>query len=331
LSILITGAAGFIGSTLAGKLISQGQEVIGIDNLNDYYSQDLKRYRLEKLIKNSNFTFHQSDLTTITQTRELIRTYRPRTVFHLAAQAGVRIPLEKYENYNNSNLIGFANIATTAVAEKVPNFIYASSSSVYGDSQNFPYTESENDLRQISYYGATKYCNEVLARTLALNSQTRFRGLRFFTVYGPAGRPDMAYFKLISSSLLRKPFYLNGDGTVKRDFTFIDDVVKSCLLLEAQLEKNQTPFSDVVNVGGGKPSSISDLIETINSLSNHKVEIIGADAAVGDVNVTSADTSYQLELTNFKPEVTLMTGIDLAFKWAQEKDVSKKLNEWTSW
>ena len=330
MSILITGAAGFIGSTLAGELINQGQKVIGTDNLNDYYSQDLKNYRLGLLLKNKNFTFHAGDLSNLTDAREIINIHKPQTIFHLAAQAGVRIPIEKYNSYTSSNLVGFANIATSAVAENVPNFIYASSSSVYGDSTNFPYSESETGLSQLSYYGATKYSNEILATTLALNSTTRFRGLRFFTVYGPAGRPDMAYFKLIAAAILRKPFHLYGDGSLKRDFTYIGDVVRSCVMLESQLRNNPAPFSDIVNVGGGKPSSISDLIEVINSFSDQSVEIIPAEKAIGDVKETKADTSYQLQLTNFKPEVSLKKGIELTFQWANENDIAKKLEEWTS-
>lgn len=325
---LVTGVAGFIGSNLARELLTEGHDVIGVDNLNDYYSKDLKNLRLLSLTEYASFYFHNIDLTDRLEINRLVRDLNPDYIYHLAAQAGVRLPVESYDKYLDSNLTGFSNIALAAARFGIKNFLYASSSSVYGDSTQLPYIETEQGLRQVSFYGATKYANEILAHSIGYSSQTKFRGLRFFTVYGPMGRPDMAYFRLIHSAINSASFHLFGDGSLRRDFTFISDVTASILLLGAELGNREGRHSDVVNVGGGKPNSMSELISCINDVTGKKIEIVVENSAPGDVRETVADHSLQYELTGFVPQVSLQEGIELVYQWAKLPDVQSKLESW---
>ena len=325
---LVTGVAGFIGSHLAHELLRDGHEVVGIDNLNDYYSPDLKQLRLNSLLEIEGFSFQNLDLMDQKQVSKLIKELRPIHIYHLAAQAGVRLPLNSYSRYVDSNLTGFSNIAIAAVEHKVPNFLYASSSSVYGNSTNLPYSETESGLKQVSFYGATKYANEVLAHSLSNSSITKFRGMRFFTVYGPMGRPDMAYFRLIHSAINKKTFDLYGDGTIRRDFTYISDVIKSMLLLGQDLNRRSSLFSDVVNVGGGKPHSMTELIDCINLVTGSEIAVVLQDSAKSDVKETVADHKLQAELTGFIPQVSLHDGIEKAYEWARKPENQFKLEKW---
>ena len=328
MTILVTGAAGFIGSKLTQKLLIEGHEVLGVDNLNDYYSPELKKARLHSLMGEKGFTFQNVDIADENPINRIIKETRPNFIYHLAAQAGVRLPLGSFRRYIDSNLTGFANVAVAAAEHKVSNMLYASSSSVYGDSTKFPYTESALGLKQTSFYGASKYTNEILAESLSGLSDTKFRGMRFFTVYGPMGRPDMAYFRLLNCALNNKEFHLFGDGTIRRDFTYVDDVIKSIMLLGNELNRRVKHFSDVVNVGGGKPHSMTELIECINMVTGREVRIILEDSAKSDVKETIADDKRQIELTGFIPNISLMEGIERVFKWASEPEVRNKLEKW---
>lgn len=325
---LVTGVAGFIGSHLAHELLRDGHQVVGIDNLNDYYSPDLKRLRLDSLLEIEGFSFQDFDLNDRQRVSKLINELNPTHIYHLAAQAGVRLPLKSFRRYVDSNLTGFANIAIASVENRVPNFLYASSSSVYGNSINLPYRESEAGLNQVSFYGATKYANEVLAHSLSNLSITKFRGMRFFTVYGPMGRPDMAYFRLIHSAINKKTFDLYGDGTIRRDFTYVSDVIKSVLLLGEDLNGRQPTFSDVVNVGGGKPHSMTELIECINLVTGSEILVNVQDSVQSDVRETVADHKLQAELTGFIPQVSLRDGIERVYEWASKPEIKLKLEKW---
>lgn len=325
---LITGVAGFIGSSLARELLNQGVEVLGIDNLNDYYSIDLKEERLRSLTEQPGFHFQRIDIANKSDVNRVVRETKPEFVYHLAAQAGVRLPLESYGKYIDSNLTGFSNVAVSAVEYGVKQFLYASSSSVYGNSTQLPYRETELGLKPVSFYGATKYANEILANTISDSSETRFRGMRFFTVYGPMGRPDMAYFRLIHCALNKEQFHLFGDGTLRRDFTYISDVTTSILLLGTELAKREPGHADVVNVGGGKPNSISELISCINEITGGKIEVIRENPATGDVKETVADHSLQNVLTGFVPQVKLKQGIELVYEWAKQPIVQNNLRLW---
>ena len=328
MKILVTGVAGFIGSSLAERLLGEGHEVVGVDNLNDYYSPDLKQLRLLALLEMNRFSFQNIDISDQQRVNEFIKVSRPTYIYHLAAQAGVRLPIQSYGRYVDSNLTGFANVAIAAAEHKVPNFLYASSSSVYGNSKELPYSEGELGLSQVSFYGATKNANEILAKSLSGSSETKFRGMRFFTVYGPMGRPDMAYFRLIHAALNKKAFHLFGDGTIRRDFTYVADVVTSISLLGEELNTRAATFSDVVNVGGGKPHSMTELIECINMVTGLEISLVQEKSVESDVKETVADHKLQAELTGFIPHISLREGIENVYQWASHPDVRGKLEKW---
>lgn len=331
MTTLITGVAGFIGSHLAKSLLDDGDFVIGIDNLNDYYSVELKRSRLQELRRHQNFKFEHTDISDLPSLKPIFEKNNINTIFHLAAQAGVRLQISEFNRYIESNLTGFANVSLSAIQFSVGNFIYASSSSVYGDSERYPYSEKETGLTQKSFYGATKFSNEILSQALARNSQTKFRGLRFFTVYGPKGRPDMAYFKLLNSALNGNEFHLFGDGSIKRDFTYIADVVTAIKKLDNELSLRNEGYSDVVNVGGGKPHSMHDLITSIEKISGNKINVIEQQPEKTDVKETIADHKLQEKLIGFVPQTTLDNGILELFKWANTLENKKNINDWSLW
>ena len=214
---LITGAAGFIGSHLCQKLAKEGNKIIAIDNYSDYYDVGLKNYRVKDLLEPLDLDVINLDITDEVKFDNLVSKSKPDVVINLAAQAGVRLPLKETDKYVHNNLVGFSNVLRSTVKNKVPHFLYASSSSIYGDKDAIPYIESEQNLHPTSFYGATKLANELLTPTLIQNSSTAARGLRFFTVYGPWGRPDMAYFRMIANVISGAEFNFFGDGSVERD------------------------------------------------------------------------------------------------------------------
>lgn len=328
MTILVTGAAGFIGNALCKSLLDQGHEVVGVDNLNDYYSIELKAARLTTLANYKNFTFEKIDLADAVETKKLFTNKRYSYVYHMAAQAGVRLKREELDRYISSNVVAFTNILANSVSAEVPNFLYASSSSVYGDIEGPSLSESNPQNFPTSYYGATKLFNEHASRVLSKGSSTKSRGLRFFTVYGPMGRPDMAYFRIISSLLNSKSFRLFGDGTLKRDFTYIDDVISSVIRLADQLDKIEFQYSDVVNVGGGQPQSIRELIEISERLSGAKLQIIEEKPDSSDVKSTNADTYLIENLIGFKPSISIEVGIANFIEWANSESIKGKLNGW---
>ncbi len=326
--ILVTGAAGFIGSALSASLASQNHEVVGIDNYSDYYSVELKKKRADFILKANKVSLMEVDLVNQKQVNKITSDFRPDSIIHLAAQAGVRLPREQYSKYVDSNLIGFTNIASAAAEFNVRNFLYASSSSVYGDSAKVPYTESEESLRPQSFYGVTKRFNEMAVASIFNNSSTRARGLRFFTVYGPWGRPDMAYFRMVSNVIAGTPFDLFGNGKVARDFTYISDVVDVVSNLMKELSFRSDGFSDIVNVGGGRPLSMNYLAEIISNLTQKKVTFESHPAKPEDVAQTMSDSTYLLSLIGSKPETKLEEGITNVIKWARSLDDPKTLDSW---
>jgi UDP-glucuronate 4-epimerase len=328
MKVLITGAAGFIGSHLAHAYKLGGVQVQCLDNYSKYYSTDLKKVRVDHFLNRHEIPFHEMDLTSSFDVEKIVTNFEPDVVIHLAAQAGVRLPLSETQKYVDANLVAFTNILKVCVQQEVPQFVYASSSSVYGNSLNVPYKESEMGLSPVSFYGATKLSNELLAQALSFNSRTSTRGLRLFTVYGPWGRPDMAYFRMVANLISGKDFHLFGDGSLKRDFTFIDDAIKSITLLVDQLAKESEGHSDVVNVGGGHEYSMNDLVGIVNNLCNKELHVIQDDPFGGDVKQTLADSSLLKELTGYAPETELLEGIAAVFKWANEPKISTKLTSW---
>jgi UDP-glucuronate 4-epimerase len=329
--VLITGVAGFIGQRLALQLLeNQDVEVFGIDSLTDYYAVDLKESRLRDLKGRPNFSFQQIDICDTNSLVSLLASQEFDSVIHLAAQAGIRLPLSEYSRYVDSNLTGFSNILLSSAQHKVSNFLYASSSSVYGNSTNFPLSELELNPQPVSFYGSTKLSNEILARGLTSNSPMRTRGLRFFTVYGPMGRPDMAYFRIAAALHFGKTFSLFGDGAVKRDFTFVGDVVNSIISLGSNLSDQNLGFHDVVNVGGGKPCSMLDLVSTLENISGKKLSIKYSEDIAQDVRTTVADTRRQKDLIGVIPETLLEDGLLEVWEWIKRPDVTSKLEAWTS-
>jgi UDP-glucuronate 4-epimerase len=325
---LITGAAGFIGSYLCHKLAKEGNKVIAVDSFSNYYDVGLKNNRVKVLLVPLKVDVINLDITDDLKFDNLVSISKPDVVINLAAQAGVRLPLNETDKYVNNNLVGFSNVLRSTVNNKVPYFLYASSSSVYGDKAAIPYIESEQNLHPNSFYGATKLANELLTPTLIQNSSTAARGLRFFTVYGPWGRPDMAYFRMIANVISGAEFNFFGDGTVERDFTFIDDAVNSVMDLTTELQKRKPGYSDVVNLGGGRPLSMNYLLQTVSSISKNEVKFNRLDSNSNDANKTMSDSKYIESLIGSKPNTKLEDGIAKTIEWAMREDVSSNLNNW---
>lgn len=327
---IVTGSSGFIGFHLSALLLKSGYEVLGIDSHSNYYAPALKNLRMLKLRESHQFRFLKLDVSDVKAIDEAVKQFEPDVIFHLAAQAGVRIPVSQIDRYVQSNLVGFSAILQSAVLNKVPKFLYASSSSVYGDSAAIPYKESELNLCPNSFYGATKLSNESLANALVKDSFTRARGMRFFTVYGPFGRPDMAYFRIISSLINGTPFRLFGDGSVERDFTFIEDCVNMIKLLEQELGNHDAGFADVVNIGGGNPVSINSLIKITGDLLNTNINLSRHASDPKDVARTMADSSRLVRLIGVKPERKLEDGLIMTIRWAKEDVTGLELMNWVA-
>ncbi len=328
MKILVTGAAGFVGSHLSSLLREEGNTVHGIDNLSSYYAPDLKNLRIEKMLNPANVQFTNLDLADKGMLRSFLDKNNFDSVIHLAAQPGVRTPLNRSSEYIENNILAFTNVLQLVTELGIPNFLYASSSSVYGNSKEIPYSESSEDIHPVSIYGATKRANEILAPTYVRGSSTRARGLRFFTVYGPWGRPDMAYFRLINSGINKTEFTRFGDGHVKRDFTYISDITQQISGLHKELQSQKKGFSDIVNIGGGNPHSLNDLIESVNSKLGSDIHVLTSDMNPNDTLYTCADVSLQNSLTGFVPKVSLSEGIKETIEWASRSDVALNLNRW---
>ncbi len=328
MKILITGAAGFVGASLSTQLGKDGHEVIGVDNFSNYYSPNLKSARVKNLLAPLGIFVVTADISNKNELEKIIKDANPEVVIHLAAQAGVRLRIDETEKYVTSNLVGFSNILEIVVKLKIPNFLYASSSSVYGNSATPPYSEKELNLHPNSFYGATKLANELLTPTLIKNSSTKARGMRFFTVYGPWGRPDMAYFRMIANAIVGSPFSFFGDGSVERDFTYIDDTVNSIIALIKELETRPTGYSDILNLGGGRPLSMNYLLEQVSKMAGAEVQFERTLANSNDVNRTMADATLLKSLTGSKPAIVLEDGLVQVITWAKQEGVSKHLEGW---
>jgi UDP-glucuronate 4-epimerase len=328
MKFLVTGGAGFIGATLSSYLASHRHDVTAIDNFNSYYSPELKKARTNRLFEGKNIKLIEVDLCDYIKISEIVSKEKPDFVIHLAAQAGVRLKYKDYHLYTQSNLNGFANILNATLQNDIPNFIYASSSSVYGSNSTTPYRENQNNLKPISFYGNTKLCNELLANSASKNSNTKTRGLRLFTVYGPWGRPDMAYFRLVASGMNSHKFNLFGDGSVLRDFTYIEDVTRIVLKLSLELDLRPMGFSDVVNIGGGSSISMKEAIATVEKYSPKDLEISYLEKNTNDVAVTEASSEYLFKLINDIPETKFVDGIKETIKWAEQPENAIQLGKW---
>jgi len=328
MNYLITGAAGFIGSKLCRELANQSNQIVAVDNFTNYYDVNLKKARIKEFLTSPNIKLVDLDIGNREEFDNLLINSRSEVVINLAAQAGVRLPIQQIDEYVSSNLVGFSNVLQSIVANKVPYFLYASSSSVYGDKAAIPYMESEQNLHPNSFYGATKLANELLTPTLIQNSSTAARGLRFFTVYGPWGRPDMAYFRMIANVISGAEFNFFGDGSVERDFTFIDDAVNSVVALTTELQKRKPGYYDVVNLGGGRPLSMNYLLQTVSSISKNEVKFNRLNSNLNDAKKTMSDSKYIESLIGSKPSTKLEDGIAKTIEWAMREDISSNLNNW---
>jgi UDP-glucuronate 4-epimerase len=328
LQILVTGAAGFVGSAISSELANRGVQVLGIDNFSPYYSVSLKKLRKEVLLEHPNITFRNCDLAEVDSVQELFEEFEFDTVIHLAAQAGVRASIKDWSNYSRDNLSGFANVLVQSARSGISNFLYASSSSVYGNSSKDFFSESELLNVPISFYGATKLSNEILASSISKVTEMKTRGLRFFTVYGPWGRPDMVYFRMVASAITREPFLFYGDGEVERDFTYISDVVEMTLALADELLNRPKAFSDIVNIGGGQPKSINQILRITQEVARIDIPLLRKEANESDVKRTSADFSYLNSLIHAHPSVKVESGVEKFYGWATQMEIRKSLSEW---
>jgi UDP-glucuronate 4-epimerase len=328
---LVTGGAGFIGAHLCSALATDSSnEVLAVDSLSDYYSVALKEKRIERFLTSQGANFQYLDLSDAQSTQKVISEFSPDVIYHLGAQAGIRLPIDKYQMYIKSNLLGFANVLTSSITQNVSTVLYASSSSVYGDHAKIPLAEDELNLKPTSFYGATKLSNEVMAQSIAKKFPIKIRGLRYFTVYGPWGRPDMSYFRVIESLVNNQTFKLFGDGQIRRDFTYIDDVVRSCVLLGRELDAREAGFHDIVNVGGGNPESISDMVHELERLTGKslKVEIHPSNAS--DVKVTHSDSQYLESLIGKHSFTRLSEGLKKILAWAENSVSKDELRSWVA-
>jgi UDP-glucuronate 4-epimerase len=327
--VIVTGAAGFIGAHVLKKMTELGFEAIGLDNFSSYYSVDYKHKRLEALkIDKSNYLI-ECDISNYSKVEETISALKPKYVIHLAGQAGVRLSLIESNAYITSNIEGFQNIIRSSIINDVSGILYASSSSVYGDSSPIPFKENSESLRPKSIYGVTKLSNEMFAEIHSKSSGIRFRGIRFFTVYGPWGRPDMAYFRIAAAALGQGKFTLFGDGSIQRDFTYIDDVVTSTVMLFQDLIHREEGFNDIINLGGGRPLDMNYLIQIISNISGKILKINKQVESNLDSRVTMADNSYLKSILGDLKFTDLEVGVEKLMDWAKQDFVKSQLLKWT--
>ena len=318
MKILVTGAAGFIGMQSCLKFLRSNFKVYGVDNLNNYYDKNLKIKRL-KLLKNyKNFKFKKIDITE-KKLLNVFKKFKPDYVLHLAAQAGVRHSILHPEDYTHSNLLGFANILEFSKLLKVKHLVYASSSSVYGDVKKFPLKEEIKLDKPISYYGATKLCNELMAHSYSHLFKLPTTGLRFFTVYGPWGRPDMALFLFTKAIKENKKIRLFNSGDMIRDFTHIDDITTSIekLINKIPNSKKNTPHR-VLNIGSSNPIKLKKYISILENVLNNKAKKKNLPMQQGDIKHTHANVKKLIKLIRFKPNTKVEKGIKNFVNWFNE-------------
>ena len=320
MQILITGVAGFIGYHLAKRLLIEGYEIYGVDNLNDYYDISLKQARLDQLLPQKNFKFNLLDIGHRSSVMELFKECVFDHVIHLAAQAGVRYSLENPEIYIDSNLVGFANILEGCRHTHINHLVFASSSSVYGSNKKVPFSVKDNVDRPVSLYAATKKANELMAHAYSHLYQIPITGLRFFTVYGPWGRPDMAYFKFVQAITEKKPIDVYNYGMMRRDFTYIDDVVEAIVRIipKSPLNSlNQPPYK-IHNLGNNNPVELKEFIKEIEIALKMKAIKNFLPMQPGDILSTYADVDELVNEIGLKPTTTITQGIRQFVKWYQE-------------
>jgi UDP-glucuronate 4-epimerase len=310
---LVTGAAGFIGFHLSQALLDRDTPVIGVDNLNAYYDVRLKRARLNQLEARKGFTFYQDDVENLPGLEKVFRDHTIRRICHLAAQAGVRYSLENPFSYQKSNLEGFLNLLEMARHGGVDNFVFASSSSVYGANTKFPFSVDDRVDKPVSLYGATKRANELMAYSYHHLFHIPLTGLRFFTVYGPWGRPDMALFLFTDAILNDRPIDVYNHGRMRRDFTYIDDIIRGTM---AALDK-PSPF-EIFNLGNSDPVELLDFIAAIEEGLGKEAKKNMMPIQPGDVPATAADIEKSRRLLGFDPKTPIKEGINKFLAWYRD-------------
>ncbi len=327
-TVLVTGAAGFIGFHVAQKLLARGDRVIGLDNVNDYYDVALKEARLKLLSEHTHFTFVRGDCADQSTVEKLFTDHAPTRVVHLAAQAGVRHSITHPRDYLNSNSTGFFNVIDAARQSACEHFVYASSSSVYGANTQMPFSTHHGVDHPLSLYAATKRANELTAHSYSHIYQLPTTGLRFFTVYGPWGRPDMALFLFTRAILNDEPIKLFNNGQMQRDFTFIDDIVEGVVrtldhVAAANLDWNSArpdPSSStapyrIFNIGNNRPVELLTLVETLEAALGKQARKEFLPMQLGDVHATFADIEDLEKAVGFRPSTDLTTGIGRFVDW----------------
>lgn len=331
MKVLVTGAAGFIGSTLSHRLLERGDEVIGYDNVNDYYDVNLKYARLDRLRSHEKFTFVKASLEDRETLDEVFRKHQPHRVVNLAAQAGVRYSIENPRAYVDSNIQGFMNILEGCRYNKVEHLVYASTSSVYGANTRMPFSVSDTVDHPVSFYAATKKANELMAHTYSHLYRMPTTGLRFFTVYGPWGRPDMALFLFTQSILAGKPIKVFNYGHHKRDFTYVDDIVEGVV---RTLDKVATPNPAwtgdnpdpatssapyrLYNIGSNSPVELVRYIEVLEECLGKKAEKELLPLQLGDVPDTYANVDALIDDVGYKPDTPIEVGVKRFVDWYRE-------------
>jgi UDP-glucuronate 4-epimerase len=314
-TILVTGAAGFVGAHVAARLRTLGHAVAGCDNFNDYYAPTLKQDRVRALLGPVGVVCERVELADPSAVRGLFERLRPRIVVHLAAQAGVRYSLTHPEPYIQSNLVGFANILESARLGSVDHLVYASSSSVYGECHDMPFRESQPTDAPVSLYAATKKANELMAHAYSHIHGLRATGLRFFTVYGPWGRPDMAYFSFAEKIRAGESLPVFAGGTLQRDFTYIDDIVEGVARLALSVRPDGTPAHEVFNIGNHTPVTVLEFIRTLSQLMGRQPDLQFLPMQPGDVPVTCANVDKLHARVGFQPSTPLREGLARFVDW----------------
>jgi UDP-glucuronate 4-epimerase len=328
--VLVTGAAGFVGAAVVTRLLAEGRDVVGIDNLNDYYDVRLKLHRLEPLRANPRFDFRQLDIADADAVARLASALDSSPIVHMAAQAGVRHSLKHPREYVSSNLVGFANVAELARHAKCPHFVYASTSSVYGLNARRPYRESDSVRHPLNLYSATKLANESVAHAYSHLFSIPTSGLRFFTVYGPAGRPDMSPFIFARKLMRGETIELFDSGNGVRDFTYIDDIVEGILAVLARpaivdesfdaaapsAASSTAPFR-VFNIGSGSPVVVREFLALLADALGVTAVVENQPAQDGDMQATHADTTALREATGWHPRTTLAEGTARLAEWCR--------------
>lgn len=327
-SVLVTGVAGFIGFHVAERLLRDGWRVAGIDNLNDYYDPGLKRSRLDLLKQHPGFAFLEGDIADQGAVETVFGEHNPERVIHLAAQAGVRYSLDNPKAFVDSNLNGFFNVLQASAQAKVAHFVFASSSSVYGANRVMPLSVERAADHPINLYASTKRSNELMAHAYSHLFGLPATALRFFTVYGPWGRPDMAYFKFTRAIFAGEPIEVYNNGDMSRDFTYIDDITEGVVRIagvvpeaphigageDPPLDSGVAPFV-IHNIGGHRPENLMDMIQLLEDYTGRKAEMIMKPMQPGDIKQTYADISSLTKATGFTPQVNLADGLKRFVDW----------------